>query len=184
MPLQAQCICTLSFCKTLIGVDMHQSIHSSAVGRDLSKLTHVHLDGAEVVHRNTLRPFAGHDIGRPSPCTHIGCVQVILELSSELLAPCWTRNMVHKRPSFSLQHQSVTECTSYQKCAHNWSMDNKTCTHASSCVTHRFTCCFSRAAPKFLHLTSTPAATSQVDGPRLLCKTIAFARQLLCKLTQ
>ncbi len=111
-----------------------------------------------------------------------GVCRSYLRFSSELLAPCWTRNMVQKRPSFSLQHQSVTECRSYKKCAHNWSMDNKTCTHASSCVTHRFTCGFSRAAPKFLHLTSTPAATSQVDGPRLLCKTIAFARQLFASL--
>lgn len=53
-------------------VNMHHS-------RQSSELTHVALDGAEVVHRNTLDPLAGHVLGRPSLCTHIRRVHVKLQ---------------------------------------------------------------------------------------------------------
>ena len=64
---------------------VHASTNSHAVGRDLSKLTHVRL--AQVVHRNSLRPLAGHDVGRPSPCTHVGGMQVVLELLFRIASP-------------------------------------------------------------------------------------------------
>ena len=82
-------------------VAMHHSRQFS------SELTHMCLNGAQVVHHNTLSPLACHVLGRPCLCTHIRCVGIKLQLFFWVWSP-----PVHKEncPKLTIVQPAVLTC--------------------------------------------------------------------------